>query len=125
MKIILADSSVWIANFRSPDVFFAELGRARRLRIHPFVIGELALGTLPRRDRTLADLATIRMVRVATHPEVMDLIEAEELSGLGIGYVDAHLLASCLITPGVSLWTRDKALGNAATRLGVGAQLTN
>ncbi len=125
MKPILADSSVWIANFRSPDELFAELGRSRRLRIHPFVIGELALGTLPRRDRTLADLAAIRTVRVATHLEVMDLIEAEGLSGRGIGYVDAHLLAACLITPGVGLWTRDKALGDAATRLGLGAQLTN
>ena len=94
MSVVLADSSVWIANFRIADDLFAELGRSRRLRMHPFVLGELALGSLPRRRQTLADLGAIRIVTVATHDEVMGLVEREKLFGTGIGYVDTHLLAA-------------------------------
>lgn len=122
---VLADSSIWIANFREASPLLAELGRNRQLRTHPYVIGELALGSLARRAVTLTSLAAIRSVRVALHDAVLDFIEREHLFGRGIGYVDAHLLAACLITPGVRLWTRDKALDEAARGLGIAAQLTN
>lgn len=122
---VLADSSVWIASFREASPLLAELGRDRRLRVHPFVIGELALGQLAQRKLTLESLAAIRSVDVATHDEVLAFIEREHLYGRGIGYVDAHLLAACLITPGARLWTRDKSLAECARQFGVAANLTN
>nr|MBW4036397.1 type II toxin-antitoxin system VapC family toxin [Pseudomonadota bacterium] len=39
--------------------------------------------------------------------------------GIGIGYIDAHLLASTLLTPDAALWTRDRRLHAAAQRLGL------
>jgi len=122
---VLADSSVWIASFREASPLLADLGRAKRLRIHPYVIGELALGQLAKRQIMLDSLAALRSVIVASHDEVFDLIERERLFDRGIGYVDAHLLAACLINPGVKLWTRDKALASCAATFEVAAKLTN
>jgi hypothetical protein len=45
------------------------------------------------------------------------------LSGLGIGYVDAHLLASVKLTDDARLWTRDGRLAAAAARLDLAAAL--
>ena len=62
-------------------------------------------------------LRALPEARVARDPEVVRFIEAESLSGIGIGYVDAHLLAACRLTPGSRLWSRDKPLAEAAERL--------
>lgn len=62
-------------------------------------------------------------MRVATPAHLTMLIEAEKLYGTGIGYIDAHLLASVRLTPGTQLWTRDKRLRAHAERLGVAAEL--
>jgi len=86
---------------------------------HPFVIGELALGSLRQRDVILTALQDLPQAVVASEIEVLKFIKVQALYGLGIGYVDAHLLASTRLTLGGSLWTRDKRLHAVADRLGL------
>lgn len=92
--------------------------------IHPFVIAELALGSLRGRTKTLALLSRLPQVRVAQLSEVRQMIETHRLYGLGIGLVDAHLMASVLIGSPTLLWTRDKALRKAAEGLAIHVSLT-
>ena len=87
--------------------------------VHPFVIGELALGNLRRPELVLGRLQRLPGVAVATNEEVLQFIQQNRLAGSGIGYVDAHLLAAVRLTAGVSFWTRDKVLHAAAHRLGL------
>lgn len=89
--------------------------------MHPFVVGEIALGEIRTRAQVLRMLRALPGVVVAPGPEVLRLIDAEALFGVGIGYVDAHLLASCRLTPGSRLWSRDKRLAAAAERLSIGS----
>jgi predicted nucleic acid-binding protein len=118
--VILVDSSIWIDHLNVPDTELSDLlGRARAL-IHPFVIGEIALGSLRDRERLIGELTAIKQALVAEHDDVMTLIERHALGGTGIGYVDAHLLASVLLSPGLTLWTRDKRLAAVASRMSVG-----
>ena len=112
--MILADTSIWIDHLRAPDPKLSHLLRARRIVTHAFVIGEIALGSLRNRAAVIAALNDLRQMRVAMPDEVMALIENVRLFGRGIGYVDAHLLASVRLTPGARLWTRDKRLLEAA-----------
>lgn len=118
--MILTDSSVWIDHLRSTDpILFAALDAGRVLG-HPFVAGEVALGILPRRAATLAFLQRLPQAPVATADEVMRLIDRQRLYGRGIGWTDAHLLASVLLAGDARLWTRDKRLAGTATELGIG-----
>lgn len=117
--MVLADTSVWISHIRSGEPDLVRLLEAGLVLMHPFVLGELACGNLSNREDTLADLATLPTAARASDKEVMVLIERHRLWGLGIGWVDAHLLASALITP-CRLWTLDRRLAEAGVRLGVG-----
>ncbi len=85
---------------------------------HPFVIGELACGNLVRRGEILEHLGRLPRAALATEEEVLWLIAEKRLWGAGIGWIDAHLLASTLLSR-TSLWTADRRLAEAATRLGV------
>jgi predicted nucleic acid-binding protein len=91
--------------------------------IHPFIIAELALGSLKERTKTLALLDLLPQVKVAQLCEVRLMIEARRLYSLGIGLTDAHLVASIFINPSTLLWTRDKRLRKAADALGIQAGL--
>ncbi len=115
--MILADTSVWIDHFRRAEPRLETLLLEGLVLMHPFVLGELALGSFANRAQVLGDLAALPMAAVAMEAEVMRFIETERLFGLGIGYVDAHLLAAVRLTPGVRLWTRDRRLGVVAERL--------
>jgi hypothetical protein len=117
--VILVDTSVWIDHLRAGDHALAGLLEAGKVLAHPFVIGELALGNLPRRDQTLRGLQDLPQANVASDREVLHFVDWHRLSGLGVGYVDAHLLASVSLTAGAGLWTRDRRLGRAAGRLGL------
>jgi predicted nucleic acid-binding protein len=119
--MILADTSVWIDHFRSDNPRILELVSSRRLLMHPFVLGELSLGSLANRIRVLDDLRKLKRAIRSTDREVTVLIEREHLYGQGIGYIDAHLLTSALLTDDCRLWTRDKRLAAIAERLGVTA----
>jgi hypothetical protein len=94
-----------------------------RIMIHPFVTAELALGSLRDRSNTLALLDLLPQLPMAQISEVRTLIEARRLYGLGIGVIDAHLIASVLIGPPTLLWTRDKRLQKVAQDLGIHASL--
>lgn len=91
--------------------------------MHPFVVGELAVGPLPNRKRILEYLDHLPRLRTANQDEVRMLIEARSLHNRGIGLIDVHLVAAALITPGTELWTRDTSLRMIAKRLGVLANL--
>jgi len=116
--VILVDSSIWIDHFRHGDLDLTKIIGDDLLLCHPFVIGELALGSLRDRDAVLAFLAAQREAIVATHAEVMTIIDRYSVFSMGIGYTDAHLLTSTLLDRRSSLWTRDKRLAAAAQKVG-------
>ncbi len=91
--------------------------------MHPMIVAELGLGSLRQRARTLAELDGLLEVKAAQSSEVRRMIEVRRLYGKGIGLIDAHLVASCLITPGTQLWTRDAALKGVAKAVGIDAGL--
>ena len=116
--MILVDTSVWIAHLRKGSHHLAAVLSNSLALVHPFIVGELACGNLSNRARILNDLQALPSARSATHNEVMELIEARRLWGLGIGWVDGHLLASALLSS-CPLWTLDRRLLRAAAAAGV------
>lgn len=121
--MILVDTSVWIDHFRHNDPSLSRSLNQRQVLSHPFVIGELALGSLRQRDLILEALRGLPSVLVAHDEEVHAFINNHKLFGIGIGYIDAHLLTATLLTPDVQFWTRDKRLRAAALHLGVDANV--
>lgn len=121
--MILADTSIWIDHLRSGNKELRKLLNQGQVVIHPFIIAELALGSLKQRVQTLALLDLLPQVRVAQLSEVRLMIEARRLYSLGIGLTDAHLIASVFLNPSTLLWTRDKRLRKAAEGLGIHAGL--
>ena len=117
--MILADTTIWIDHFRVGDVEMRRQLEKRNIAIHPYIIAELALGTLRDRLTTLAWLDFLPRVPVAQTREVREMIEMRALYGRGIGLTDAHLLASCLLQPATLLWTKDRRLSAVASSLGV------
>ena len=117
--MILVDTSVWIDHLRTGDPELVGLLQDGRVLAHPWVTGELALGHLSRRSEILGLLHNLPQATVATDVEVLTLIESRHLFGLGVGYVDAHLLAATLLTPDARLWTLDKRLVTIAGRHGL------
>lgn len=116
--MILVDTSIWIDHFRYDDAELRKIITDDQLLCHPFVVGELALGSLRERGAVLAFLAAQREAIIATHAEVMMMIDRHSIFSMGIGYTDAHLLTSTLLDRRSSLWTRDKRLAAAAQKVG-------
>jgi predicted nucleic acid-binding protein len=117
--LLLVDSGVWIDHLRHADPGLRRAYDDRSLLGHPLVVGEIAMGSLADRRSVLGLLRDLPQAVRAEDAEVLDLVEQRRLFSQGLGFVDAHLLASCLLTPGGRLWTRDRRLGEAAERLGV------
>jgi predicted nucleic acid-binding protein len=115
--MILVDTSIWIDHLRAGDDRLCALLDHGRVLSHPSVVGELALGNLNNRRAILDAMSQLPRAQIATDDEVLSFIEAHALFGLGIGYVDAGLLAATRLTPGAKLWTRDKRLLAASSRL--------
>lgn len=116
---VLVDTSVWVQHFRGGIDGLAELLAMDRVLTHPQVIAEIACGTPPNRQRTLADLDCLQPTRQATVRELLEFIEREQLFGQDCGFVDLSLLASTLMTTGAALWTLDGRLSRLAERFGV------
>jgi predicted nucleic acid-binding protein len=116
--LILVDTSIWVDHLRKGDAHLAGLLERAAVLSHPFVIGELACGSLANRGQVLQLLQNLPTAVMAEPEEVLGYIERRRLFAQGIGYVDAQLLASTALTEGALLWTRDKRLLAVAHRLG-------
>jgi predicted nucleic acid-binding protein len=121
--MILVDTSVWIDHINASDPMLVSLLAEARVLAHPYVIGEISLGSLRDRDVVLGALLDLPRAPTATPEETFYLIEREGLFNRGIGYVDTSLLASARLCPGVTIWTRDKRLKKVADELNLGATL--
>lgn len=119
--MILADSSIWIDHLRSNDPTLQALLENEEIVTHPFVIGELSLGHIPRYDEIMKMLSDLPAIARADDGEIRHLIRSRRLYGTGIGYVDAHLLASIMISRSDRLWTRDRRLHRIAEGMGLNA----
>ena len=117
--MILVDTSIWVDHLRAGDVRLVGLLERSEVLTHSMVIAELALGSINPRQILLDSLAALPRSVEASPAEVRHLIESRRLYGRGIGLVDAHLLASALLTPGARLWTRDRRLGAVVRELGL------
>lgn len=114
--MILVDTAIWVDHFRKSDATLVALLNGFRVLGHPFVVGELALGNLRNRAGILQMLGDLPQAVPANDMEVLIWIDRHKLYGLGIGYVDAHLLASASLSS-ARLWTRDKKLQDVALKL--------
>lgn len=114
--MILVDTSVWVDHLRRGNPALAERLAGAEVLIHPFVVGEIALGNLVQREAIIGSLARLAQATVASDAEVLRLIEAASLYGRGIGYVDAHLLAAARLSA-ARVWTLDKQLASVAKTL--------
>lgn len=116
--MILVDTSVWIDHLRRRDDHLVFSLLAGLVLIHPWVIGELACGSLKDRAQVLDLLRSLPFCPVAFEDEVLLFIEQNNLMARGIGYVDIHLLASTKLS-GMRLWTRDKRLVVVAKEMNI------
>lgn len=120
--MVLADTSIWIDHFRRSDLQLSKLLERGDVVMHPFIVGELLLGHVPKITEMIDDLNALPRAVVASVDEVLNFITDRKLPGLGIGYVDAHLLAAAALTPETSVWTRDKRLLAAAQSLSLATE---
>ncbi len=116
---VLVDSSIWIDHINKGDIGLAGLLKRRWVVMHPIVYGEIALGSIKSRKAVLEELQELPQTIVASHSEVIAMIEWLELHNKGIGFVDAHLIAAVRLIEGGTLLTRDKRLRVQAERLGL------
>lgn len=114
--MVLVDTSVWIEHLRQGNQRLTDLLTEGRVACHPFVVGEVACGSLRNRAEVLRLLAALPEAPMATHEEVLWLLESERLYSRGLGWVDVHLLASSRLMP-CALWTLDKTLAAVAEEL--------
>jgi predicted nucleic acid-binding protein len=118
--VVLVDSSVWIAHIRfAAEPVLVRLLGVKNVLGHPLVTGEVAMGSFKDRTALLDYLDGLKSPALASDKEVRRFIESERLYARGAGYIDAHLLVSARLTPGTSLWTRDKRLHEVAMELGL------
>ncbi len=116
--MILVDTSVWIEHFKATKDELVALLAEGQVLTHPFVIGEIACGGQRQRQEVLSLLPLLPQAKLASNSEVLTLIEDFELYGKGIGWIDAHLLASCMLSHS-ALWTFDKKLSRLARVVGI------
>lgn len=114
----LVDTSVWIDHFRAGDPGLTRELQQGRVAVHPFVIGELAVGHLRRRAEILELLAELPTIDVSPHTVVLQFVDQHALDATGIGWIDAHLLCGAT-RAGVPIWTRDLKLRKQAATLGL------
>jgi predicted nucleic acid-binding protein len=120
---VLADTSIWIDHFRRSNVQLAQFLDRGDIVMHPFVIGELALGKVANIAEMIDFFNLLPKTIVASAAEILGFISKRKLSGSGIGYVDVHLLAAAALMPETLVWTRDKKLRAAAQALSLVAEI--
>ncbi len=114
--MVLVDTSVWVNHLRKGDIQLEKLLLDGEVVCHPFVIGELACGNIKNRSEILALLQALPQAPTIDLAEYLYFIEQNHLSGIGIGFVDVHLLSSAKLS-GIPLWTNDKRLKETAQKL--------
>jgi predicted nucleic acid-binding protein len=117
--MILIDTSVWADHFRMAEPQLVGFAQEEIIQLHPLVLGELAMGNFANRTKVLNWLSELIPAAVASDDEVLRVVESQVLYGKGLGYVDAHLIASAKLTPEVQFWSRDKRLVSAAFEAGI------
>ena len=122
--MILVDTSVWIDHLRKSETKLYDLLLNDEVVTHPFVRLELALGSIANREKVLADLALLPHVAIAETEELFALVELRRLYRRGIGITDLHLVASALFDKSISIWTRDRRLGEIAEEFGIRAAIS-
>ena len=115
---VLVDTSVWIKHLREGDKNLIQLLEQGLVACHPFIIGELACGGIKNRHEIISLLNDLPSTDVLDHYEIMEFIEYRQIMNKGIGYVDAHLVGSALVSE-TPLWTFDKALRKIAHQLSI------
>ena len=120
--MVLVDTSVWIRYLANRSPFAVELDSLldrEEPAGHDLIYGELLIGDPGGRGHMLESYALMRRISDVPHEEVVEFVRVKKLHGRGIGWIDAHLLASCLVAA-VPLWTADDRLGTLANELGIG-----
>src|SRR6187399_2990030 len=105
--MVLVDTSVWIRALAGTEPFRKELDELLsqdEVLGHDFVYGELLVGDRGGRAKVLAGYSLMHWAPAVPHEEVASLVRDRKLSGQGIGWIDAHLLAAALVQH-ASLWT--------------------
>jgi predicted nucleic acid-binding protein len=120
--MILVDTSVWIDHLRATETGLVAALNAEQVLMHPFVVGELACGNLKNRQEILSLLRNLPSAPIATQDQVLELIDRHRLMGLGIGFIDAHLLTATTLASPARIWTRDKRLAIVAGGLNLTLQ---
>jgi predicted nucleic acid-binding protein len=121
--MILVDTSIWIDHLRRPEPALQQLLQNGQVVTHPLVRLELALGSIANRRKVLAELAKLRRAQVAEVDDLFLLVETRKLERRGIGVTDLHLIASALLDRSLSIWTRDRRLGEIANQFGLRAPI--
>ena len=112
----LVDTSVWVNHLRRGDDELRALLEGGEVLCHPFIIGELACGSIAKRTEVLDLLRALPQATIAEHDEVMHFLHEKRLYGRGLGWMDLHLLASASLSK-AKLWTTDRPLKRAAEEL--------
>jgi predicted nucleic acid-binding protein len=121
----LVDTSVWVDHLRAGNAVLADALNNTHVWGHPWVLGEIALGSLKNRTAVLQALRHLPQAAVASSDEVLRLLEAEQLHNQGLGFVDVALLAATRLTPHTQLWTLDKRLAQVAHKMGLAAKMAH
>lgn len=114
--MVLVDTSVWVSHLRHANSNLQRLLDHDRVVSHIFVVGELACGNISNRAEVLSSIESLPMLDVIEHEELLVFIEHNQMMGKGLGFVDVHLLAAATLE-GIPLWTQDKKLKQACSRL--------
>jgi predicted nucleic acid-binding protein len=117
--VILVDTAVWIDHLHKSEPDLVAMLGADEVGCHPYVIEELALGSLKRLTTVLELLGSLHSFPVLTHDEVMALVSGRQLWGRGLSAVDVQLLGSVALVGGARLWTRDRRLAAACRDVGL------
>ena len=117
--MILVDTSVWIDHLHHSEPALVRALDADEVAVHPFVIAEVALGSIAHRETVLHLLTHLRMTPTLTHQELLTLVQEAKLWGRGLSLVDVHLLGSVKLMSDGQLWTRDKHLQAGAQTVSV------
>jgi predicted nucleic acid-binding protein len=116
--MVLVDTSVWIHHFRIGEPALQKLLGEEEVLTHPFIIGEIACGNITNRQEILSLLRALPGAKIGEEKEVLLFIEKHQLYGKGLGYIDAHLMVSSLLSKSL-FWTFDNKLKKASKQFGI------